>query len=42
MYETMRWARDHHFSTFDLLGVAPPGEEQGHDLEGVTRFKQTF
>lgn len=42
MYETMRRGRDHHFKHFDLLGVAPPGEEEWHDLQGVTRFKQAF
>jgi lipid II:glycine glycyltransferase (peptidoglycan interpeptide bridge formation enzyme) len=35
-------ARDHHFSEFDLLGIAPPGTEDSHYLAGVTRFKQSF
>lgn len=42
MYETMRRWRDHHFKIFDLFGIAPPGEETGHHLEWVTRFKQSF
>jgi lipid II:glycine glycyltransferase (peptidoglycan interpeptide bridge formation enzyme) len=42
MYETMRRWRDHDFLLFDLLWVAPPGAQEGHYLEWVTRFKQSF
>ena len=35
-----RWA-DHHYESYDLLWVAPPGNEK-HYLSGVTRFKQAF
>lgn len=35
-------ARDHHFVTFDLLGIAPPWSDEKHALYWVTRFKQSF
>ncbi len=35
-------ARDHHFLTFDLLGISPPGSDEKHHLYWVTRFKQSF
>lgn len=35
-------ARDHHFLSFDLLGIAPPGSNEKHALYWVTRFKQSF
>ena len=25
-------ARDHHFKTFDLLGISPPGSDEKHHL----------
>lgn len=36
-----RWA-DNVYTSLDLLGVAPVGWEEWHQLEGVTRFKQAF
>ena len=35
-------AREHHLSSFDLLGIASPGAAADHPLQGVTRFKQSF
>lgn len=36
-----RW-KQQHYTSLDLLGVAPVGFEQWHDRAGVTRFKQAF
>lgn len=35
-------AHTNGWKSIDLLGVAPVGMEDGHDLAGVTRFKQSF
>ena len=40
--QIMERAKAAHFTTYDLLGVSPVGEEQTHSLGGVTRFKQAF
>jgi len=41
-FEILQWAHKNKRSSLDLLGVSPVGYEKGHDLEGVTRFKQVF
>lgn len=40
--QLMHWAKEHHCTQYDLLGIAPIGLEQNHALAGVTRFKQSF
>ena len=40
--EILKRAHKNKRTSLDLLGVAPVGYEKGHDLEGVTRFKQVF
>lgn len=40
--EIMHYASKQWFHLYDLLWVAPVGEEETHSLGGVTRFKQSF
>jgi len=40
--EILQRAKEQTYSSFDLLGIAPPGSGQDHPLAGVTRFKQSF
>jgi lipid II:glycine glycyltransferase (peptidoglycan interpeptide bridge formation enzyme) len=41
-FEIMKRANKNKRSSIDLLWVSPVWQEKGHDLEGVTRFKQVF
>ena len=41
-WEAIKEARRRGCSFFDFLGIAPPGEEKGHELEGVSGFKHKF
>lgn len=40
--QLLQRAQDAGKTSFDLLGIAPPGAGEDHPLAGVTRFKQSF